>query len=519
MHKKNLAIVFSAGGLSGGCWGIVEAVWRLVGSANGSYDALFWSYSFYLCVGVVFGCFLFPLDMLLAKKYNPSVRWSSYFVLVFVVFSLWVFGGWLWVGIAIPAVWMGDIFLRQSPLKIILTPRGSMAMAGLLLILTFVFSLTTGPIPRKLQHPDSFVHNQKNVLILSIEGLRQEDIVHHAPNLALMRSRSVSFSHTYSDSLDAQKAMTAVLGGQHGWMRKSYITEEFESLAEIFLQHGYHTTAIVNEISLGVHSGLDQGFESYTYLPPQAPLPFTEGARRVKLIDRMLELWASWGADPGRYHRSSFEVLRNVQTDIEGFGEENWFAFAQLRDLEHPYFFEHREGFVRASVEEEQAAYRARLHKLDASLGTFFRWLEQRQQEYILVLMSTHPPHYSSGPPRFQVPLSIMVPHRNVQEIQHHAQLIDIPPTLARILGFSERPWNGVDLFQENHLREGRPIYSHSPQGWSMVQFDGWRYMQDAQNGEGYLYNIQEDPYLKHNLWHEEPNRREQLQEVFRASP
>jgi membrane-anchored protein YejM (alkaline phosphatase superfamily) len=414
---------------------------------------------------------------------------------------------------------MGEIFLRRSPLKILPSMKGTLAMGTVFLLLTFVFSLTTGPISRKLVYPASFSKGKKNVLILSIEGLRGDNMHKEAPNISLVRSRSVRFSHTYSDSLHPQKAMTALLGGQHSWLRESYLSDDFESLAEILLRNGYHTSAVVNELELGIHSGLDQGFERYTYLPSNAPLPFTEGARRVKLIDLLLGFWARLGSDPGRYHRSSVEVLQRVQQDVESFGEENWFVFAQIRELDPPYFLEEHNEFYRAEKGEEEQAYQERLKSLDASFGAFWHWLERRDRNLILVLMSTHPPSYADGPPRFQIPLSIMVPQSHVQEVQHHAQLIDIPPTLAAIIGLPAHHWNGVDLLQENHPREGRPIYSHSPQGWSMVQFDGWRYMLDAQNEEGHLYNIRQDPMLQNNLWHEEPNRRSQLQEVFRTSP
>ena len=520
MQRHGIWQALSAGGISGGCWGIVEAVLRLTGSANGSYDAIFWSYSFYFVFGVLCGAVLWPLDFFFLRHHiRVSLRWSLYFCLILLGFSIWAMSSWYGLILLVPMIWLGDVFLRQSPLKIILKSKGTMAMASVLLMLTFVFSLTTGPVPQKLSWPEQFSNDKSNVLILSIEGLHEESLHKDAPNISLIRGRSVRFSQTYSDSLEPQKAMVALLGGQHSWLREEYIEEDFESLAEIFFRSGYHTTAIVNELELGVHSGLNQGFEKYTYLPAHAPFPFTEGARRVKLIDCFLELWADWGADPGRYHRSSAEIIQQLKNDVHDFDGDNWFAFAQIRELDPPYFFERRSGFQRAKKGEEEQAYRERLRRLDASLGSFLRWLEQKESNLILILMSTHPPSYEEGLPRFQVPLSIMVPHHRVQEVQNDAQLIDIPPTLAGIVGLAPHHWNGVDLLHDTHARKGRPIYSHAPQGWSMVQFDGWRYMLDERNGEGHLYNIQRDPMLQNNLWNEEPDRRSQLQEVLRSPP
>ena len=518
--ERGIWHTISAGGISGGCWGILEAVLRLTGSSNGAYDAIFWSYSFYVLFGVTLGILFWPLNYLfMLRGWSVSLRWSFFFCSFLLGFSIWAMESWYGSIFILPMIWLGEVFLRQSPLKVIVRPKGSIAMVSVLFVLTFVFSLTTGPIPPKLLWPESFQTEKSNILILSIEGLRVEDIHKDAPNISLLRSRSVRFEQTYSDSLEPQKAMTAMLGGQHSWLREEYLDENFESLAELFFRSGFHTTAVVNELALGVHSGLNQGFERYTYLPPNAPFPFTEGARRVKIIDIFLRFWADMGGDPGRYHRSSTEVFQQLKSDMLNFDGENWFAFAQIRELDPPYFFESRSGFRRAKKGEEEQAYRERLRRLDGSLGSFFRWLEYREKDLIVILMSTHPPSYAEDVPRFQVPLSMMVPHRHMQEVQEHAQLIDIPPTLAGIFGFSPQHWNGVDLLQDTSHQQGRPIYSHTPQGWSMVQFDGWRYMLDERNGEGRLYNVQRDPMLQHNLWNEEPNRRSQLQEVLRSPP
>ena len=330
--EKGIWHTISAGGISGGCWGILEAVLRLAGSSNGAYDAIFWSYSFYVFVGVFLGILLWPLNyLLMQREWSVSLRWSFFFCSLLLGFSIWAMESWYGLILIVPTIWFGEVFLRQSPLKVIVRPKGSLAMTSVLFILTFVFSLTTGPIPPKLSWPESFQTDNNNVLILSIEGLRVEDIHKDAPNIALLRSRSVRFSHTYSDSLESQKAMTAMLGGQHSWLREEYLDESFDSLAEIFFRSGFHTTAVVNELALGVHSGLHQGFERYTYLPPNAPFPFTEGARRVKIIDMFLRLWADLGGDPGRYHRSSTEVLQQLKDDMLHFDGENWILLISLK--------------------------------------------------------------------------------------------------------------------------------------------------------------------------------------------
>ena len=514
------AAIFFCGWLSGGAWGIAEAIWRLAGSANGFYDALFWGYCFYGVLGGLCGCIIYPLDRLWSHRFSLSLRWSVYSCILFLGILCWVLPNWI-VVLVIPFwIWLSTILLTRSPLKIVLSLKGGWFLSGVLFILSGVFSLTTGPVQRPLKKPESYEQLKNNILILAIEGLRTEDLHNVAPSIADLRARSLRFDQTYRDSMDPQKAMIAMLGGQHRWLYKD-IDGEFLSLAEILLEEGYHTVAVVNDLQLGYHSGLDQGFEEYYFLPAHSPLPFTEGARRLKLIGVCLRFWAYIGQDPGRYHRSSAEVLSRLQQSIQKFGEENWFAYVQIRELEPPFFFEEEHGFRRAAPNEEHRAYQERLQRLDGSLGSFWGKLGDIsiKGNTIVVMVSTKALTFKHEPPRFNVPFSIFVPHRQAQSIQHEAQLIDLSPTLASLLSLPRQFWNGIDLLHDPNMRYERPIVSHTPQGWSMIQYEGWRYMLDARNGEGRLYNIERDPEQRYNLWEERPLVRDRLQNVFQEQP
>ena len=105
MEQKNgIWRMLSAGALSGGCWGIIEAVWRLAGSANGTYDALFWSYCFYVFLGALIGVLLYPLDRFLGRERSESLRWSTCFCVVFFGLSIWVIELWYGILFLIPCI-------------------------------------------------------------------------------------------------------------------------------------------------------------------------------------------------------------------------------------------------------------------------------------------------------------------------------------------------------------------------------------------------------------------------------
>ena len=124
-------------------------------------------------------------------------------------------------------------------------------------------------------------------------------------------------------------------------------------------------------LHLGVHSGLHQGFERYTYLPPNAPFPFTEGARRVKIIDIFLRLWADLGETPGRYHRSSTEVFQQLKDDMLHFDGENWFCICTDSRARSSLFFEDKTGFRRAKKVRKNWHIERVYERLDGSLDLF----------------------------------------------------------------------------------------------------------------------------------------------------
>ena len=393
-------------------------------------------------------------------------------------------------------------------------------MAAALLMLTAVFSLTTGPIPRKLVLPDQFDTANKNVSILSVDGLRADRLQRGlSPSIDHLRSQSQVFEDAYSDSTDSRIALQAILGGQHQWLEDGDVPESFLSFSELALERGYHTGAIVNDISLGVYSNLDQGFEEYIFLPPHSPLPLTEGARRLTLIQFLLRQWAERGSDPGRYYRSSSEVFSQIKDFLRNKEEENWFLYAQLRELDPPIFMEGHDGFYRPKGRDVFHAYDEQLRRIDGSLGSFLVWFNQQPyaKQSIVVLLSTRGANLGEDRdiPQLHVPLSIYVPQRPPRRYRGIVQLIDLSPTISALLSFERQSWSGINILQSSFQDRERPLYFRSGEGWSMIQLNGWRYLHYGDRQEGRLYNIQADPRQKRDLNIKEPRRREELRDIL----
>ncbi|MEC7987468.1 MAG: sulfatase-like hydrolase/transferase [Myxococcota bacterium] len=519
-QREEWWLVLSSSCLAGGCWGILEAVIRLASSATGEYDAIFWGYVFYGLFGVLLALPLYGINSLLRHYFSASFRWSLYFCVVLSSLAFWILGTILFFFVAVVAVWLIDVFLRRSPLKILPTLKGGLAMGGALLILTAVFSLTTGPIQRKLSRPDQYESDNRNVLLLSIDGLRADRLRRGlSPSIDHLRSQSQIFEEAYSESTDSKIALQAILGGQHQWLSRGDIPDSFLSFSELALERGYHTGAIVNDISLGVYSNLDQGFEEYTFLPPHSPLPFTEGARRLSLIQFLLEIWAKQGNNPGRYYRSSSEVFAQIKEFLSDKGDENWFLYAHFRELEPPLFMENKQGFYRPKGREILKAYDDQLRRIDGSIGSFLVWFNQQPfaKNSVLILLSTKGASLGedSNIPQLRVPLSIYVPQRPPMNHKGIVQLIDLPPTMGALLSFERQAWSGVNILHNSFQVRERPIYFRSEKGWSMIQLNGWRYMHYGDRQEGRLFNIDADPRQMRDLHIKEPRRREELRDIL----
>ena len=127
---------------------------------------------------------------------------------------VWVTGNF-WFLFLIPIlVWFFEVLLRRSPLKVVPSLKGGAALSLVIIVLSGVFSLTTGPIRRPLNTPEHYHQDRPNVLIMALEGLRTEKIHEVAPSIAELRRRSIRFEQTYRDAMGAQQSMIAMLGGQ-----------------------------------------------------------------------------------------------------------------------------------------------------------------------------------------------------------------------------------------------------------------------------------------------------------------
>ena len=519
----------STGLLAGATVGVIESLTILTSAGAGEYDALFWGTLVYAVAGLGLGLILFPFWVFWPwfKAQRPSSTWSGLFVLTMLLLQgASSYGGWQWEwmwlwGLMAPiGIWLGDILLRRTPLKILPHPRGSTAMMFFLLLVTGVFSLTPSrPLPPL--EPELTEQPRPNILVLMIDGLRSDHLqVGISPALDRFIQDSVYYDHAFSHAPVSAPSVAALLSSE-AQAHAAPLEARHELLSEVLLQHGYHTSAVVNHISLGRFSNFHQGFSQFHYLPPESPVAFTEGTRRLRLIERLLAWWAMRGAPrPEKQYRPAHDVMLQVQQQIIRHQDQRWFVMAQLRDTQEPLYIQGARGVYRPPIWVRQhnlpdvyRAYVAELRRVDDALGALLAWLRQQDMYHntMIVVTASHATALKSGHAlgpsphreRLQVPLIIKMPNSEGSGAQspRPVQLQDVAPTVAQYVG-AQRPerWQGTDILADafKNSKEPRPIFAayDAPQaGWSMVQHRGWKLVRHQRSHQpDMLYDLRQDP-------------------------
>ena len=534
--------------LSGGFVGGLEAIVTLAGADVGEYDAIFWGVFIYSLFGFVLGL---PVGIILGAcarylRVKQPLLWSSCFV--FMVFSIgvWVIRdfsfGFLCISMCLSlfGIWILNIFLRRTPLKVLPTPKGTFAMLLLTLIVSGVFSLTPGrAIGRNIEN--SSISDGQNVLLLVVDGLRMDRLGKGVtPSLDRFVSKAIFFNQAFTNSPVAVSAMKAIFSGEGANLLTDKLPENSKTLAETMSESGYRTAAFVNHISLGRYSNLHQGFENYRFLPPMSPLPLTEAARRMRLIRGLLEQWGNAEADPNRRYRKAEEVMVHLRHFINEHKNENWFAVAHIRETAAPYFA--NDGYAgklkpvwpnMAPPREVSLAYAEELHRVDTAIGQFLGWMDKSHllHNTMIVFISTHGADFDrheNGPSPYQhqlhVPIAIQFPNVEPAIIQGAVQLTDLPMTIATHLGLPlQEDWGGEDMLSHHHTGKqlpARPVYtefSDEHEMWDVVRLEDWKFVRrnrsPLQREE--LYNLRSDPTEQVNLIDQNEQQRQRMIELL----
>jgi arylsulfatase len=293
-----------------------------------------------------------------------------------------------------------------------------------------------------------------NVLLISIDTLRADHVGCYGyarqttPKIDAMAARGVIFERAISQSNTTLPAHASMLTGlypiEHGCdpARQTALSPRVDTLAEIMLQHGYHTAAVTSVSWVSAEFGLDQGFERFLYHERSA-------APQVK---RALRLLADFGdrpfflfvhlfdphspyTPPAQYHDMFLAPGedRGVDGDI--------MRFFATRDMRAP---------DPHAVDILRKLYDGEIRYVDDYLGRIFRWLDEHKKldDTVVIVTADHGESFGENgawvhgtalyAQQLHVPLIIAYPRR-VQPGTRRAELVEasvnILPTILDLVG------------------------------------------------------------------------------------
>jgi arylsulfatase A-like enzyme len=597
---RRILLGVAAGLVAGPLVGMADAVYVLTAGPPAEYLALIYAVLLYAVAGVVLGLGMGLVLLLLGLMAPDWCEPPRCYTVAFVAVGTTLAGivssqeidrivyldqglpngtqallaGAL-AALAAFGLWLGPILLTRTPFKIILRRRGTVALYGVLAVLSAVFSFSpvAGGDPAGWISPERELHDElagaPNVLLIVVDSLRPDALgaygSHRAdtPTLDALAEQGVLFEQAVAQSNWSRAALASILCSQlpsaHGVVdRRDRLEEPAVSLAELLRDHGMVTGALVNHPDLVRRFGLQQGFDWYPYLAPRFPLLASQSASRLGLYRLVRRYRArSTPVVPGieEYYQPADIVLDQARHFIDRNRARRWFLMTHLMEPHPPLLREGPhgteviwEGGGRPAEGLEQPAreaYALAVTKADRAIGELLAWLEEQglYEDTLVVVTASHGialgerDRWGTGSSLYdeqvRVPLILRLPGAGLigSRVPHQVRHIDLAVTIAHELGaVVPESWQGEDLIDDALLADSGADWEQSEAsrvalsesgaiGRKEVAFraEGWKLLRSGRPdpfapGELRLYRISRDPGESVDLAEQEVEVRERME-------
>jgi arylsulfatase A-like enzyme len=322
-----------------------------------------------------------------------------------------------------------------------------------------------------------------SILFISVDTLRSDRLGAYGyekaktPKIDQFASEGALFENMYCDvpwtTASMTSVMTSLYSTEHGlqapWLK---LPEEQLTVAEIFLDHGYRTGAVIGIFSLDAAYGLNQGFEDYDddFSLPAIVHPDQPADKHIDLeVTEDLQAYARL-AEAKVYndaYKKDSDVTDSALTWLAENQDESFFLWAH-------YFGPHERLMFGKDLADNRvriiADYDRELTDADTAIGRLLDGIDSLglRENTLVILSADHGQTLGERgaighgrdllEPEVRIPLIVRYPSRVEAglRIPEVVRSVDLVPTFLDYAGISE--FAGADVLDRFAGRSVRPL-------------------------------------------------------------
>jgi arylsulfatase len=389
----------------------------------------------------------------------------------------------------------------------------------------------------------------RSVVIIVADALNADHLScyghHHAtsPRMDELAERGVRFAHAYSQTAwtlsSVASLFTSMEQERHGVLRqRERLGEEPSTLAELFRDKGYRTVCLLQNRSIGIHTGLNRGFDLYEDYrwSEEGMEQIAARAREVLLEEDTPPLFAYLHLRPphGPY-QPPVRFRNRFNPGYEGYVDGSVQSQVLLRNA--------RGGPEDPDTIQMAALYDEHITWVDTVIGELVEDIEKagREDEFLFVITSDHGEafmeHGSLGhntqvyEEMIRVPLILYAPHGPFvegQSIQEPVFLLDLFPTLIELCALDTPPRQRMDgtslaaLLEAPDTTLDRPLFFTSRYTKTMedlhlaLRVGKYKLVRPGMKEKSLLFDLEDDPRETHDLADDLPKVTQGLESMLR---
>jgi len=313
-----------------------------------------------------------------------------------------------------------------------------------------------------------------SLLLVTVDTMRADHLGAYgyrrstSPRMDALAREGVLFERAYTTVPRTTQSVASLLTGLYPKQNRarglfSVLPPGNTTLAEILKTKGYNTWAVVSNIFLQPGKGFEQGFDTYSN-----PRSRFEGDSSTQITDEALETLQGAGArpfflwvhylDPHWTYAPQGEFATKFDPDYRPTPAMQELEAGKLTKGDIIFHNDLSPG----DRHHLEALYDGEIAQVDAAIGRLLDGIPPAVRSRLLVVLASdhgeslceHDYCYAHGENLYddtlRVPLILVLPGsiRRGQRFAGNVSLIDVAPTILRLLGMGDRPgMDGIPLF------------------------------------------------------------------------